>query len=460
MKIGLEVHVQMLTKSKLFCGCPNITAREPNSAVCDYCIGLPGTKPRVNKNAIDFAIKAAIALNCRLAPETFFSRKSYFYPDMAKNFQITQYEVPLAENGWLKIGKKKISITRINVEEDPARIVHVGSITDAKYVLVDYNRSGTPLCEIVTDPDFRSPKEARIFLQELSSILEYLGIFDPNIEGSMRVDSNISLGKTRVEVKNISGFKDVERALSYEIIRQKNLMRGGKEILQETRAWDAAAGVTRSLRTKEGEEDYGYIFEGDLPKLAISKKKINEIKKKLPELASQKIRRYEKQFAVPYSLSVSITSEPDLAEAFEAVIKETDPLTAANFFAKELKKSLNYRNLRIKNTRLEPWHIVKLLKLVIKKEITIKTAEIMLREMVLNPEDPEKMIKKKDMAMITSEDLIENAINKTLAANSKAILDYKSGRREAFNFLVGQVMRETKGRGDPNVIRKVLKERL
>lgn len=461
MKIGLEVHVQMLTKSKLFCGCPNVVAKEPNSSVCDYCIGMPGTKPRINKNAIDFGIKVAIALNCKLAPETFFSRKSYFYPDMAKNFQITQYEIPLAKDGWLKVGKKKIRITRINIEEDPARIVHVGSITDAKYVLVDYNRSGTPLCEIVTEPDFTSPKEARIFLQELSSILQYLGVFDPNIEGSMRVDSNISLSSSaRVEVKNISGFKDVERALSYEIIRQKNQLRSGKSVVRETRAWDAASGVTRSLRLKEGEEDYGYIFEGDLPSLVINREKIAKLKKALPELALQKIKRYDEQFGIPHNLSVSITSEPDLAETFEKVIMEADPLFAANFFAKEMKKTLNFRNLRIKDTKLQPGHIAKLLRLVVKKEITIKTAELMLRDMILRPDDPESMIKQKTMTMLVDEKSLEPIVDKVLSANSKAILDYKTGKTEAFNFLVGQVMRETRGRGDPNVIRKIVKKRL
>jgi len=468
MKIGLEVHCQLLTKSKLFCGCPNITAKEPNSVVCDYCIGLPGTKPRINKKAVDFAIQAALALNCKIAGETFFSRKSYFYPDMAKNFQISQFEIPLAKNGWLKTGKKKIRITRLHMEEDPARIVHVGSITEAKYVLVDYNRSGTPLCEIVTAPDFTSPNEARQFLQELSSILEYLGIFDPNLEGSMRVDSNISLDKNdmkeakgiRVEIKNITGFKDVELALNYEIIRQKNMLRTGKEIVRETRAWDAAAGVTRSLRVKEEEEDYGYIFEGDLPKLTISKEKITEIKKHLPELASQKIRRYEKQFSIPYSLSVSITSEPDLADIFEQVIKEIDPMTAANFFAKELKKTLNFRNLRIKDIKLQPGHIIKLLKLVINNEITIKTAEFTLREMVLNPEDPEEMLKKKTMTMIVDEKTLDPIITKVISNNYRALVDYRTGKKEAFDFLVGQVMRETKGRGDPAVIRKLLGKRI
>lgn len=459
MRIGLEVHCQLTTKTKMFCGCPNKVVKEPNTMVCVTCLGFPGSKPRINKNAIEYGIKVALALNCKLPKETFFSRKSYFYPDMSKNFQITQYEIPLAKKGFLKVNGKKIRIRRINLEEDPARIVHAGTITEAKYVSVDYNRSGVPLCEIVTEPDFRSPKEARLFLQKLASILEYLGVFDPNIEGSMRVDSNISLADTRVEIKNISGFKDVEQALNYEIIRQRNLLRMGKEIILETRAWDSIAGVTRSLRIKEEEEDYGYIFEGDLPRISITKGKIAEIKKKIPELASQKITRYEKM-GIAKDLAVSITDDPDLAKMFESVIKEVDKEIAANFFAKELKKTLNYNNLRIKDTKLETWHLIKLLKMVEKKEITVKTAEMLFRKMVFEPMDPEEFVKSRRTVRISDENVLEPIVKDALDENAKAIIDYKSGKAGAFEFLVGQVMRKTEGRGDPETIRRLLRKML
>jgi len=260
MKIGLEIHVQLATKTKLFCSCPNKVSKKPNTLTCDYCLGLPGTKPRLNKKALEYAIKIGLALNCKFPEKTYFSRKSYFYPDMAKNFQITQYEVPFAKDGYVTINihnkEKKIRIRRIQLEEDPARIVHVGgSITEANYVLVDYNRSGIPLCEIVTEPDMENPAEARLFLQKLSSMLQYLDIFNPDVEGSIRVDANISLGESRVEIKNISGFKEVEKALNFEVVRQKNLMKKSKEILRETRGWDSVANVTRSLRSKEEEEE-------------------------------------------------------------------------------------------------------------------------------------------------------------------------------------------------------------
>ncbi|MFH0832376.1 MAG: Asp-tRNA(Asn)/Glu-tRNA(Gln) amidotransferase subunit GatB [Candidatus Aenigmatarchaeota archaeon] len=456
MKIGLEVHVQLLTKTKLFCSCPNRIVKEANTLVCETCLGFPGSKPRINATAVDYGIKVALALNCKLPKETFFSRKSYFYPDMSKNFQITQYEIPLAKGGLLKVNGKWIRIRRINLEEDPARIVHEGTITESKYVLVDYNRSGVPLCEIVTEPDFASPKEARAFLQELSSILEYLGVFDPNVEGSMRVDSNISLAENRVEVKNISGFKDVEQALSYEIIRQNNLLRSGKKIILETRAWDPASGITRSLREKEGEEDYGYIFEGDLPRVGITKNKIAEIKKSLPELAHEKIGRYE-NMGIAKDLAVSITTEPELARMFEEVINEIDKHIAANFFAKELKKTLNYNNLRIKDTGIESWHLIKLLRMVHEEKITVKTAELLLRKIINEPQDPEKLAGTRGVGRMSDESVLKPLVEEVLNENAKAILDYKAGKAGAFEFIVGQVMRKTEGRGDPETIRRLLK---
>ena len=449
--------MQLQTQTKLFCGCPNKFVKEPNTLVCEYCIGLPGSKPRVNKSALEFAILIGTALDCRISSPTFFSRKSYFYPDMGKNFQITQYEVPIALGGRLKLGMKEIKITRIQVEEDPARIVHAGgTITSATYVLVDYNRSGVPLCEIVTDPDFESPKEAREFLQKLSSILQYLNVFDPNVEGSMRVDANISLGAARVEIKNITGFKDVEKALNYEIVRQKNALRRNQKVTRETRGWDAVAGVTRSLRSKEEEEDYGYIFEGDLPKFTFESKQLDRLRKSIPELPDQKIKRYVRELKLNEELAVSIVGEPDLAEAFEKVINYADKQLAAKWFAGEIKKTLNFNNLRLKESKLKVDGIIKLLELLQKKAITDHTAEMMLREMVIKPIDPEAH--SQSSARIYDESTLEGAISQVLSTNTKAVLDYKSGKQESFNFLVGQVMKATQGRGDPDTIRKMLKK--
>ncbi len=457
MKIGLEIHVQLRTRTKLFCGCENKGVTDvqgasselrPNTLTCEYCIGLPGSKPRVNKAAMDFAILIGSALNCKINSPTFFSRKAYFYPDMGKNFQITQYELPVAHTGHVKLGVKNIHITRIQVEEDPARLVHMD-----KYCLVDYNRSGVPLCEIVTDPDFESPREAREFLQKLSSILEYLGVYDPSIEGSMRVDANVSVESQRVEIKNISGFKEVEKALNYEIIRQKNLLRRKQTILRETRGWDADAGVTRSQRTKEEEADYGYIFEGDLPKFTFSKDYINELRKGIPELPDEKIKRYAAD-GIPKELAVSIVSEPDLAEAFEHVSHYVDKNIAAKWFAGEIKKTLNYNNLRLKDSKLHNFGIIKLLELVNKKSLTEHSAEMLLREMVVKHIDPEKI---GGNERITDERSLEDVIREVLDTNTKAIMDYKSGKNEAFNFLVGKAVQKTKGRGDPASIRRIMK---
>ncbi len=467
MKIGLEVHIALTTQTKLFCGCANRVAKEPNTLTCEYCIGLPGSKPRLNAKAVEFGVKIGLALDCAFPKEMFFSRKSYFYPDMGKNFQITQYEIPVASRGHLGSGGKRIRIRRINLEEDPARIVHVGTITKAEYMLMDYNRSGVPLCEIVTDPDFSSPKEARDFLQQLSLIAEYLGVYDPNVEGSMRVDANISIAAknddgtspdgVRVEVKNISGFREVERALNYEIIRQQNMIRRGQRIAMETRGWDALAGVTRALRLKEVEEEYGYIFEPDLPRITLAKEALDKIRSVLPELASQKIERYQKM-GIEKELAVAITSEPSLADMFERVAHKSDKQLAARWFAGEIQKTLNYNNLRMKDTKIKPEYIIKLLNLVQSKQVTERTGELMLRDMVSSPRDPEELIIGK--ARIFDEKSLEPVVKDVLNRNPQAIIDYASGKKEAFNFLVGQVMRQTEGRGDPDTIRKLLREKL
>ncbi len=465
MKIGLEVHVQLSTRTKMFCGCPNGFSSEPNTRVCEYCIGLPGSKPRVNEKAVETALRVAIALGCRIPKETFFSRKSYFYPDMGKNFQVTQYEVPLATGGSLEAAGKEIRIRRINLEEDPARIVHEGGgITTATHVLVDYNRSGSPLCEIVTEPDFTSPKETRLFLQDRSTMLQYLNAFNPDVEGSMRVDANISLDSKdihglkksgKVEIKNISGFKDIEKALEYEVVRQRTSFMRKNEIVQETRAWDAGAGVTRALRTKEGEEDYGYIFEGDIPRIRLTER-AEPLKGTMPEFAKDKIRKY-KSMGIQEDLAVSIASEPDIAEMFEKVSKSIDPDLAARWFAGEIKKTLNYSNMHLKDTGIKDAHIAKMLQLVSDRRITERTAEMLFRDMVKKPQDPEEMMKGKET--IGDGEKLESIVMQVIGENPRALLDYKAGRKESFNFLVGQVMRKTQGRGDPVAIRKLLEEK-
>ena len=472
VKIGLEVHVQLTTQTKLFCGCPNVFTNLPNTNVCETCLGMPGSKPRLNKKAVEQAIKIALALNCRLNKEMFFSRKSYFYPDMSKNFQITQYEMPLCHDGFIEINGKKFRIRRIQIEEDPARLVHSGPIEKAKHVLVDYNRSGTPLCEIVTEPDFTSAQEARLFLQELSLMLEYLDVYDPSIEGSMRIDANISIMTdfgtkpaisrktgTRVEIKNISGFKEVERALSYEAVRQSSLLKRGQKIAKETRGWNADSGTTFPLRSKEEEEEYGYIYETDLSAITTIEKAI-ELKYTIPEFAKQKAERYERELKIGREMAISIVSEADIAEAFEISSKETDPHLTAAFYSKLLKKVLNYENLRLKQTGIRTDWLIKIIKKIKNKEITERAAELLLRDMIIKPQDPDILLKLRGLTRIDSKEALEPIIMNVLKENSLAIIDYKHGKEESLEFLVGQVMRKTQGRADPTTTRKIIKQKL
>jgi aspartyl-tRNA(Asn)/glutamyl-tRNA(Gln) amidotransferase subunit B len=463
VKIGLEVHVSLTTDSKLFCGCSTKwQGQEPNSSCCPTCLGMPGSKPRLNKKAVDYGIKIGLALNCKIAKEMFFSRKSYFYPDMSKNFQITQYEMPLCSGGKMKLGSKEICIRRIQLEEDPARLVHEGiSISESKYVLIDYNRSGDPLCEIVTEPDFENPREARLFLQKLSAVLEYLGVYDSGIEGSMKVDANISIKNgERVEIKNITGFKEVEKALTFEIIRQGNLLKRGKKVSQETRGFDDVSGTTILQRTKEFEEEYGYIFEPDLTKIEIEKAHVDKIEKALPELPDEKIKKYKK--LIGEELAESIVTDMELAKMFEIMTKDFEPKLAATWFGNVLKKILNYNNMRFRDTGITEAQMSRLLKSLRDDKITPRTAEMILREMVKpgSQEISSSLESLESAERIGDHSEIRKFVLAALEKNPKAITDYKSGRNEAFEFIVGQVMRESKGRADPKLIREVLKEML
>ena len=462
IRIGLETHVQLNTRTKLFCGCPlkGLDEAEPNTRVCETCLGLPGSKPRTNSAAVDAGIKIALALSCKMPKEIFFSRKSYFYPDMSKNFQITQYEAPIAKEGMIEVGGKQIRIRRLNLEEDPAKLVHVGgSITDAKYVLVDYNRSGTPLCEIVTEPDFDTPREARLFLQQLMMILEYLKVFASG-EYSLKTDANISIQTDsvkgeRVEVKNITGFREIEKALNFEIVRQRNVAKRGQKIEQETRAWDAVAKVTRSLRTKEGEDDYGYIPENDLTRIELKAEKIKSIEKSLPEMPQQKRERYQK-LGLSKELAYSIAQDLELAQFFESLAKKFDPKFAGTWML-ILQKTLNYNDLLLKEAKLSESVFSKLLKAVESGKLSERAGELALREIIVAPEKLDEMIKKYEKAGAGE---IEKAVESVINKNAKAVSDYKSGDKKAIEFLVGQVMRETKGKADAKEIREIVEEKI
>jgi aspartyl-tRNA(Asn)/glutamyl-tRNA(Gln) amidotransferase subunit B len=462
VKIGLECHAQLLTKSKLFCTCStDYQNAEPNTHVCATCLGLPGALPVVNRRAIRYGIKLALALSCAIQPEIIFYRKNYYYPDLPRGFQITQYDFPIALGGLVRIESGgnggEIRIRRVHMEEDPGRLVYRGTIDTAKYSLVDYNRSGIPLVEIVTEPDLRSPKEARVFLGKLRSILEYLSVFDGDLEGAMRVDANISVGGgERAEVKNISSYKGVERALSFEITRQKNLMRRGLAVQQETRHYDEVRGITLSMRTKEFEHDYRYFPEPDLVPIRISDR-VDEIRAEIPELPDEKKKRFTAQYAITREHANSLTFDIHIANFYEAVASNIDAGLSAVWIADVLKGELNYRaiSMREASKRISVADFVSILNYLKKGVITERGATEIIREMLDQGGKPEAIVKKKGLASIGAEEM-EKAVLAVIQEYGGAVEDYKAGKKEALNFLVGQVMRHTRGRAEPKEARRLV----
>jgi aspartyl-tRNA(Asn)/glutamyl-tRNA(Gln) amidotransferase subunit B len=460
--IGLEIHVQLnRLQSKMFCGCSTAYQNsEPNTHTCPVCLGLPGSLPVLNRRAVECGIKVGLALNCTIEEETLFYRKNYYYPDLPKGFQISQYDFPLATKGHIMIlgddgAERNIRINRAHMEEDPGRLVHAGTIDKAKYTMVDYNRCGMPLLEVVTEPDLCSPKEARTFLDKLKSILEYLDVFDGSLEGSMRVDANISLkGGDRSEVKNISGFKGVEKALSYEITRQKNLQRRNIKVVQETRHFDELRNVTVSIRSKVGAHDYRYYPESDLVTLHIASW-VPGIRATLPELPDTKRERFVKQYALADDHAKSLTSEIKLANFYEAVAARAAPKLAAVWIADVLKGELNYRNLGIDEFR--PEHMVDIVQMLEKSEITEDGAVEIIRS-ILDKKggSPEEIVQ--SMGLGKAEDgAVQKAVREAVAESPAAVADYKAGSERALNFIVGLVMKKTRGKASPGEVHDLVK---
>ena len=460
--IGLEIHVQLnRLQSKMFCGCSTAYHdSEPNTHTCPVCLGLPGSLPVLNRRAVECGIKVGLALNCTIEEETLFYRKNYYYPDLPKGFQISQYDFPLATKGHIMIlgddgAERNIRINRAHMEEDPGRLVHAGTIDKAKYTMVDYNRCGMPLLEVVTEPDLCSPKEARTFLDKLKSILEYLDVFDGSLEGSMRVDANISLkGGDRSEVKNISGFKGVEKALSYEITRQKNLQRRNIKVVQETRHFDELRNVTVSIRSKVGAHDYRYYPESDLVTLHIASW-VPGIRATLPELPDTKRERFVKQYALADDHAKSLTSEIKLANFYEAVAARAAPKLAAVWIADVLKGELNYRNLGIDSFR--PEHMVDIVQMLEKSEITEDGAVEIIRS-ILDKKggSPEEIVQSMGLGK-AGDDAVQKAVREAVAESPAAVADYKAGSERALNFIVGLVMKKTRGKASPGEVHDLVK---
>ena len=460
--IGLEIHVQLnKLHSKMFCGCSTAYHNcEPNTHTCPVCLGLPGSLPVLNKKAVESGIKVGLALNCTIEEETLFYRKNYYYPDLPKGFQISQYDFPLATKGHIMIlgddgAERDIRINRAHMEEDPGRLVHAGTIDKAKYTMVDYNRCGMPLLEVVTEPDLCSPKEARVFLDKLKSILEYLDVFDGSLEGSMRVDANISLrGGDRTEVKNISGFKGVEKALSYEITRQKNMQRRNIKVVQETRHFDEIRNITVSIRSKVGAHDYRYFPECDLVPMRIASW-VPAIKAALPELPDTKRERFVKQYGLADDHAKSLTSEIKVANFYEAVAAKAPPKLVAVWIADVLKGELNYRDLGVESFQQE--HMATIVNMLEAGKITEDGAVQIIRDLLdKKGESPEEIVKSKGLGK-AEDDAVQKAVREAVAENAAAIADYRAGSERALNFIVGVVMKKTRGKASPGEVHTLVK---
>lgn len=468
--IGLEVHAQLKTNSKIFApdGCE--FGNEQNTQISPITLGMPGVLPVLNRAVVDMGILTGLALNCEIAEKCKFDRKQYFYPDLPKGYQISQYDEPICGKGYLMVNGKKIGITRAHLEEDAGKLVHAGAdgLAGSSYSLVDLNRAGTPLLEIVSEPDMRSPQEARQYMEELRNIVRYVGVCDGNLEeGSMRCDANISIMPkgsnkfgTRAEIKNVNSFKALERALEYEIDRQIELVEDGEEVVQETRLWDDNAGVTRSMRGKEDAHDYRYFPEPDLMPLEISREWVEKIKATMPELPEQKRQRYMELGLSEYDASV-VVEQMDLAMFFDEVLKlGANPKVAVNFLMGEISAYLKEEKLSINESKLTPENLVELISLIEKATISNNIGKQIIVDMLKDGEKASAIVEKKGLSQISDTGAIKEIAQKIIDANPSQVEAYRGGKDKLFGFFVGQVMKETKGRANPQAVNEILKELL
>ena len=474
--IGLETHVELKTKTKMFCGCKNDpNEKRPNFNICPICTAQPGSLPVINKEAVRKVIKTGLAFNCRIPEYSKFDRKNYFYPDLPKNYQISQLYQPLCKKGFLEIDGKKIRIREVHLEEDTGRLVHPEGVD---YSLVDFNRAGIPLMELVTEPDLRSAKEARRFAEELQLILRYLDVSDTDMEkGQLRVEANISLGEkgklgTKVEIKNLNSFRAVEKSIDYEIKRQEKILKSGKKVIQETRGWDNIRGVTVSQREKEYAHDYRYFPEPDLPILHLGTPEyLNEIKAEIPELPQQKRGRLSREYELDEKSIEFFVFNKDLGEYFEKVVSEFDPRLsheklfnliklASNYLITDLQGLLKGASVSGEDFLITPENFAEFITLIYEGKISSKTAKIILEEMFKTGADPSQIIEEKGLVLIIDKAEIEKIVKKVISENQKAIQDFKKGKENALQFLIGQVMAETKGKANPEIINKIFKKLL
>lgn len=468
--IGLELHAQLLTSSKAFCSCSTKFGLPPNTNVCPVCLGMPGTLPVLNKKVVEFAVKLGLATNCKIRRYSIFARKNYFYPDLPKGYQISQYEEPICYDGYVEIElkegvKKKIRLRRIHMEEDTGKSIHDQDID----TLIDINRCGVPLLEIVTEPDIRTPQEAALYLAKIRQLVQYLDICDGNMEeGSLRCDANVSVrlkGETKLgtktEVKNMNSIKNVEKALEYEINRQIQILESGGTIIQETLLWDASTGIVKPMRSKEEAHDYRYFPEPDLVPVVVSEEWIEEIRKTIPELPEQRRDRFIRQYGLPKYDAEVLTSSKELANYYEECVKFTNDFkSASNWIMVEVLKILNDRQIDITEFKVEPRFLAELINLVNEGKINQATAKKVLEEISHTGEEPISVIERQGLMQISDEDFITEAVLKVLEQNKENVERYLAGKDKLFGYFVGEVMKLTKGKANPKLVNEILKRKL
>ena len=472
--IGLEVHAQLATRSKMFCGCPATFGAPPNSQTCPICQGMPGVLPVINRKAVEYAVRTSLAFGLRVNPACRFARKHYYYPDMPKNFQTSQYEEPLAEDGALEIdgpdGARRIGIQRLHLEEDVGKLVHEGDLATAQASLVDYNRAGTPLMETVSRPELRSPEEAAAYLRAFRAVLLALGVCDGNMEeGSLRCDANVSLRLrgaaelgTKVEIKNVNSFRNVQRALEFEVKRQSAALDKGERIVQETRLFDAERGITQSMRTKEYAHDYRYFPEPDLVPLKLDAAHVESVRAALPELPRARRQRFATQYGLPAHDAGLLTQSQALAAYYESAVRaHANPKAIANWITTELLHEVDADDeASVKGARVGPEHLAGLVKLIDDGTISGKIAKDVFGRMLASGEDAGTIVKREGLTQLADAGALEALVDQAIAGNAKAVADFKAGKTAAAKALVGQVMKASGGKANPGMVDRLVQEKL
>ena len=467
--IGLEVHVQLATRTKIFCGCPTSFGAEPNSNVCPVCLGVPGALPVLNRRAVELALEAALALNCQVNPRSIFARKNYFYPDLPKGYQISQYDQPLADSGYLDIGGKRIGITRVHMEDDAGKSIHEGFKDSDRYTYVDLNRSGTPLVEIVTEPDMRTSEEAHAFLTELKQVLQYVEVSTCDMEkGHLRCDANVSVRLrgaekfgTKAEVKNLNSFRYLKMALDHEIERQVALIESGGRVIQETRLFNVETGETVGMRSKEQAHDYRYFPEPDLIPLRIGDEWLSRVRERVPELPAARRRRFIESYGLREYDADVLTATRDIGGYFEkAAATAGDPRAAANWVMGDLAGALSQNGKEIGDSPVSAENLGALVALIAQGKISGKLAKEIFPKMFATGDGPEAIMEREGLKSISDDSALGTIVDEVIAANPKQVEQYRSGKSAVLGFLVGQVMKASRGQADPAAVNRLLKEKL